>query len=207
MSIGFVFTAFAWAAAVAATTTTSSYRIVAMLTSPFRSHYAVPERVLLGLAAKGHRVTVYTPFPRPPARLAVPFVAFAPNQLLPWHCDRLANPSNPAYVPSPLSGYAPPMRLGHRCCNAAVYALASALYRLVTLRANDAANRAFFGSDAPSLFDVVRRTSVLLANAYFSLNPLAPVVPSVVEISGANIEPAGQLSPVHTYLRATNVPH
>lgn len=41
-----------------------SYKILAVLPMPAKSHYAVPDRLLVRLAEKGHNVTVYSAFPK-----------------------------------------------------------------------------------------------------------------------------------------------
>lgn len=45
-------------------TVVESSDILALFPFPARSHYAVVDRLLLELARRGHRLTVYTPFPK-----------------------------------------------------------------------------------------------------------------------------------------------
>lgn len=129
-------------------------------------------------------------------RFKVPFITYVPNNMLPWHAERLANPSNPSYVPTIMGEYLSPMDFWQRVHNTMIYTLSVVLHNLITLRQNDETVKAILGADTPSLYDTVRQTSLFFTNTHSSLNPVAPLVPGVVEIAGVHIKPAKPLPSV-----------
>lgn len=129
-------------------------------------------------------------------RFKVPFITYVPNNLLPWHAERMGNPSNPSYVPTIMSEYLSPMNFWQRLHNTVIYTLSVVLHNLIALRQNDETIKAILGPDTPSLYDTVRQTSLFFTNTHSSLNPVAPLVPGIVEIAGVHIKPAKPLPSV-----------
>ncbi|KAK7582379.1 hypothetical protein V9T40_013824 [Parthenolecanium corni] len=126
-------------------------------------------------------------------KFKVPFIAYIPNNLLPWHADRMGNPSNPSYVPALVSGYLSSMNFWQRLHNFALYTTSVVLHNLITLKQNDETMKAILGPNTPSLYETVRQTSLFFTYTHSSLNPVAPLVPGIVEIAGAHIKRAKPL--------------
>lgn len=129
-------------------------------------------------------------------KFQVPFVSYIPNNLLPWHAERMGNPSNPSYVPSLVSGYLSNMNFWQRLHNSFIYTSSVFMHNLNTLKQNDETVKSILGPDAPSLYDTVRQTSIFFTYTHPSLNPVTPLVPGIVEIAGAHIKPAKPLPSV-----------
>lgn len=134
-------------------------------------------------------------------KFKVPFVSYIPNNLLPWHIDRMGNPSNPSYIPTLISGYLSPMNFWQRLHNLVIYTTSVVMHNLNTLKQNDKTVKAILGPDTPSLYDTTRQTSVFFTYTHPSLNPVTPLVPGIVEIAGAHIKPAKSLPLVRIHRR------
>lgn len=141
-------------------------------------------------------------------KFKVPFISFSPNNLLPWHIERLSNPSNPSYAPSLLSGYISPMDFWQRFYNFMIHIIGYSLHYLVSLRTNDETNKVLLGPEIRSLYDIVKETPIFFTNTHCSLNPAAPNIPATVGISGAQIKPAKKIPQVcsqHYFISFTKI--
>lgn len=129
-------------------------------------------------------------------KFGVPTVTCISNMLLPWLSDRMGNPANPSYIPHILSGYVSTMTFTQRFQNAFLYVVSIVGHNKMILENEEKIVEHYLGSAAPSLFNIVRNTSIMFINAHYSLNPIIPLVSAVVPIGGIHIKQPGPLSKV-----------
>ncbi|XP_049943046.1 UDP-glycosyltransferase UGT5-like [Schistocerca serialis cubense] len=117
-----------------------------------------------------------------------PVVAICTFMGLDWMAHMVGNPMPYAYVPSPILGYSTPMNFLERVDNT-VYSLTFNLIRnLYYMPKVDALFRTHMNdSTLPSLWEVERRTSLLLVNYHFSHGCPRPLVPAMKEVGGLHV--------------------
>ncbi len=126
-------------------------------------------------------------------KFKIPFITYMPNILFPWLSVRTQNPHNPAYMPDLQSGLLPKMTFLERLENTLVYLFGILVYNGYLMRNFEEVYRTILGHSTPSLYDNVRKTSIIFVNAYRGINPAVPLLPGVVEIGGIHIKPASEL--------------
>ena len=129
-------------------------------------------------------------------KFKIPFVTFIPNRMIAWLAGRTGSPSNPSYIPNIFLGSLSDMSFIERVENTLLYVQTLMTYNLWNLRNDEKVFRYFLGESAPSVYDVVKNTSVLFTNAPESFSPISPSVPSVVNIGGIHIKPVATLPKV-----------
>ncbi|XP_065219662.1 uncharacterized protein LOC135845126 [Planococcus citri] len=122
-------------------------------------------------------------------------IAFSPNSIFPWIGNRMGNPSNPSYIPYPLTDeefdrFHPTFY--QRLYNTLCYLFAETLYFYYSYGTEDVA-RKIFGVDTPRLDEIAKNTSLILMFSHFSFNAPLPLVPGMIEIAGLQITPAKRL--------------
>ncbi len=128
-----------------------------------------------------------------------PIVSFCAGPLYQWGSNRMGSPFNPSYMsyphtdlpldPTDLTFYS-------RLYNTLLYLYSSAWYRFYGDRVGDAAIRKYIDPQSPSLFDIAKKTSLVLAFSHFSVNQPTPLVPNIIEIAGVHIKDAKPLPQV-----------
>lgn len=130
----------------------------------------------------------------------VPFITTTPNVLTPYQAARLANAGNPSYVPTfgvvTALGYLSSMNFQQRVVNTVSYVVVNLLYHTVTMRKETDVIRHFLGPSAPSLYETVKNTSLIISNSDVNLNFAFPMVPSVIQAPGMYISAAKALPKV-----------
>lgn len=121
------------------------------------------------------------------AKFKVPFITITPNTMFPWLSDRMGNPNNPSYIPDLEIGFLAEMTFWQRVQNTLLYVMSLVLYDYRSLRLSETVIRNTLGSSAPSVYDMIKNTSLIFVNANFD-KPI-PLVPGVVNIAGIHITP------------------
>ncbi|CAH0561448.1 unnamed protein product [Brassicogethes aeneus] len=116
-----------------------------------------------------------------------PLIGITSSTLMPWTSKRVANPSNPSYIPNNLMRYSDVMTFGDRVLNTIAY-IWHQFYFDVFINANDQRLiNSYFNRRMPSIKEGIYNVSLVLTNTHFSLNLPRPLVPNVVEIGGIHI--------------------
>lgn len=130
-------------------------------------------------------------------KFKIPFITCTPNVPFPWLADRMGNPLNPSYVPNVFSDYPfVKMTFFNRLWNTLFYIMALGGHDGIILRNEENINKYYFGSSAPSLYNIARETSIMLINAHETLNPVIPLVPGMIPVSGIHIKQPAALPQV-----------
>lgn len=128
----------------------------------------------------------------------VQLLSFATNpRVSQWH----GNPYDPSHLADLFSGYAAPMTFAERAINTVSAAFNTWVYRLVCFPQHRAAIREHFAYDGhrdrPDLETMLRdHVSLTLVNSHPLLGPVAPFVPSYVQVAGMHVQPAKTLPEV-----------
>jgi len=131
-------------------------------------------------------------------KFKIPFITYVPNKLMSWLANRVANPMNPSYMPNMLTGLLAPMSFMERVINTLLYIETVTVYHWCNLRADEKVFQRFLEEPAPSVYDMIKNTSIMLTNAHESLVPTIPMVPSVIPVGGMHIRPAAKLPKVRS---------
>ncbi|XP_065219022.1 UDP-glycosyltransferase UGT5-like isoform X25 [Planococcus citri] len=123
----------------------------------------------------------------------IPSVTFNPNSPVTLVAEFKGLPYNPSYIPHFLRGFAPRMNFLERVENFLLNLYSMYSYRKNSLQVFDRIAKRIFGPDVPPLEEVARNVSLLLLNTHFTMNPVRPMVPNVVEVAGLNIKSAKPL--------------
>ncbi|XP_069682313.1 UDP-glycosyltransferase UGT5-like isoform X2 [Periplaneta americana] len=126
-------------------------------------------------------------------KFKVPNIAMSSCLLLPWTNDRMANPDNPAFVPTLLTPFLDKMSLSERIMNTVTNVGLNLFFFLTERFVTENYVHKHFGESVPKLYDLARNTSLVLVNTHFSLNRPHPLVPGVVEVGGLHIRPPKKL--------------
>lgn len=127
-------------------------------------------------------------------KFKVPFVTYNANRLHARFTSRVANPSN--YIPNNALGQTDDMNFIQRIHNTLLYLQRTITYYTWNLRNDEKVFRYFLGPSAPSVYDIIKNTSVIFANSHPSLIPAYPTVPAVVQVGGMHIKPTSKLPKV-----------
>ncbi|XP_066589868.1 UDP-glycosyltransferase UGT5-like [Prorops nasuta] len=119
-------------------------------------------------------------------KLGAPTVAIRSAPLSPWSNDRMANPDNPAYVPNSLTGNPTRMTLLERLNNLIATIYYKALYAYYDRKCWMIA-RKHFGDHLPRLYEIAKKTSMILVNSHYSMQYARPLVPGIKEVAGMHI--------------------
>lgn len=132
------------------------------------------------------------------AKFGIPVVSFVPNSLASWMAGRVANPSNPSYIPNLLANRLVNTNFYERLENTLLYLQTSIMYRMYNLKNDEKIFESVLGQSpsVPSLHEFMKNTSVILTSAHESLNPVIPTVPGVINVGGIHIKPAAKLTEV-----------
>ncbi|KAK9731817.1 UDP-glucoronosyl and UDP-glucosyl transferase [Popillia japonica] len=133
-------------------------------------------------------------------KFKVPFIGLSSCYDMPWSGERVANPTNPAYIPNHFGNFNINMNFWERLENTVLHVYTNIIYS--TLMQGDEIAKKHFGDDLPPLHVLARNTSLFLVNTLPALNGVRPKVPSFVEIGGMNIGKSKRVSP--TVSRAYN---
>ncbi|KAI4462969.1 UDP-glucosyltransferase [Holotrichia oblita] len=126
-------------------------------------------------------------------KFKVPFIGLSSCYDMPWVGERVANPTNPAYIPNHFANFDVHMNFWERLENTILYLYTNIIYS--TLMQGDEIAKKYFGDDLPPLHVLARNTSLFLVNTLPALNGARPKVPSFVEVGGMNINKPKQVSP------------
>ncbi len=132
-----------------------------------------------------------------------PIVSFCAGALYQWGLNRMGSPFNPSYMSYPHTDLpldSTDLTFYSRLYNTLLYLYASMWYHFYGDRVGDAAIRKYIDPRSPSLFDIAKSTSLVLAFSHFSLNRPIPLVPNVVEIAGVHINDPKPLPQVCLHL-------
>lgn len=133
-------------------------------------------------------------------RFGAPLVGLSSSVPLPWGSDRLANPENPAFVPTYFSPQSKgDMDLWQRLVNA---------FRLFAYKAgefyyselgNNKVCQDQLGDDLPPLGSLKRKTSLIFMNTHHSISPVRPMVPGMIDVGGMHVEKPKPLPKVNQH--------
>jgi glucuronosyltransferase len=126
-----------------------------------------------------------------------PVINVMANAFFSWMSDRMGNPDNPAYIPSIFNPYTPNMNFLERLWNTFTL-LAMNWEARASVRAVDQLARKHFGQSLPPLWELTKKTNLILVNSHFSMQQARPNVPAVVEVGGLHIRETKQLPEVNT---------
>lgn len=134
-------------------------------------------------------------------KFKAPHIALISSVLYPWVNDRIANPENPAYIPSYFTEYTDRMSFWDRLINTLHNEVVKWWYYYYSELPTYRIGSKYFGDDLPSLSVIARNVSLILVNSHFSINQLRPTVPAVVEVGGLHIQSPNKLPQVCTLHR------
>lgn len=122
-------------------------------------------------------------------RFRVPLIAFHSNTPLPWLAYRMGLPDNPSYMPYRYTEYLRDMNFFQRVENTLLRVWAFVSYTWYSEWYYDKIAYEYYGSSIwQPLAEVIRNTSLLFLYAHFSIHPVRPLVPNVVEVLGLHIK-------------------
>lgn len=131
-------------------------------------------------------------------KFKAPHIALISSVLYPWVNNRIANPENPAYIPSYFTEYTDRMSFWERLINTVHNEVVKWWYYYYSELPTYRIGSKYFGDDLPSLSVIARNVSLILVNSHFSINQLRPTVPAVVEVGGLHIQGPNKLPQVCT---------
>ncbi len=105
-----------------------------------------------------------------------------------WLLNRMGSPSNPSYISEKTSSYVKAMNFVERLNNVWHYIVSELYFKIYLSRESEKIYKNLFGVANPTLEEIARNTSLILANTHFSLQPPMPLVPGIVEVSGVNLK-------------------
>jgi hypothetical protein len=92
------------------------------------------------------------------------------------------------------------MSFVERVKNTLLYLESSIVYQQWNLKNDDKVFQRFLGSSAPSVYEVIKNTSLILTNVHESLTPAFPTVPGVVHVGGMHIKTTASKVPKVCFL-------
>nr|CAD7412602.1 unnamed protein product [Timema poppensis] len=129
-------------------------------------------------------------------KFQAPSIAVSSSVLMPWGCDRVGNPDNPAFVSYGVGHYGDRMVFAERLVNAVHLVMYKVMYYLFYEVPGDRIARKYFKDSLPPLVELAHRTSLVLVNTHFSLNRPRPLVPNIVEVGGIHLRKREKLPQV-----------
>jgi len=113
-----------------------------------------------------------------------------------WH----GNPYNPSYIADFVGGYAAPMNFWQRAENTVSAVFNTWINRALYLPQQREIMKKYFGysghEERPDLEVMLRNVSLTLINSHPLIGPVAPLVPSYVQVAGMHVKPAKTLPEV-----------
>lgn len=129
-------------------------------------------------------------------RFNAPYIAMSSCPLMPWASYLFANPSNPSYVPVLFVPYSNHMSFVQRLTNAYRQLIALLGYRYYIMPRTQELVQKYFGETAPSPDDLVKNTSLLFVNTYFSFHGSQPFSKKIIETGGIHVKAPKKLPQV-----------
>jgi glucuronosyltransferase len=126
----------------------------------------------------------------------IPIIGFSSCVFMPWTPARVANPDNPAYIPTHFVASSDKMDFSERFINTFWYLFHKLHYPFLMDAPAHKIGKQHFGESLPALSVLARNTSLILVNNHFTLNRPRPLVPGIVEVAGIHIKPANKLPEV-----------
>jgi glucuronosyltransferase len=126
-------------------------------------------------------------------RFKTPFISIVTSVMLPWGNDRIVNPDHPAYIPNYFVPYTDHMTFSQRIINTVLTEMSKLGHYYFAELPMDELSRQHFGHDLPSLAELKKKTSLILANSHFSINSPRPTVPEYIEVAGLHIQSDGRV--------------
>lgn len=127
----------------------------------------------------------------------VQLLPFATNpRVSQWH----SNPYDPSYIADFCNGYVAPMTFLQRAENTLAAIFNTWINRLVYIPQQRALMREYFGfaghENMPDLETMLRNVSLTLINSHPLIGPVAPFVPSFIQVAGMHVTPPKTLPQV-----------
>ncbi|KAJ8730593.1 hypothetical protein PYW08_002006 [Mythimna loreyi] len=117
--------------------------------------------------------------------LRAPMVSMSAVTIMEWGPDRIGQTDNPSYVPILSCGFTTKMNFIQRLENAVMNAVYKIWYRYGVQMKEQEIIEKKFGRKIPDLQDLAKNTSLILLNAFHSLNGVRPLLPGLVEVGGS----------------------
>ncbi|XP_031639046.1 UDP-glucuronosyltransferase 1-3-like [Contarinia nasturtii] len=122
-------------------------------------------------------------------KLKAPVIGLSSCVLMPWHYDRLGNPSTPSYIPTIFMGYTDKMNFIKRLSNWITVNVLKLMYHYITTPATDEIIQKYMKNDnVPSVTELVKETSLMFVNSHYSYTGSTPNAPTVIELGGIHIK-------------------
>lgn len=129
-------------------------------------------------------------------KLNAPSIYFFPGHLFVWLQNQIGAPSNPSYIPSRTTEFVTKLNFFERVYNVYHYVFTEMYFNLYFRPDSERIREQLFGSSTPSLAELAKNTSLVLAVTHFSFYPPMPLPPGVIEICGINVKNASKLPEV-----------
>ncbi|XP_049767214.1 UDP-glycosyltransferase UGT5-like [Schistocerca cancellata] len=124
----------------------------------------------------------------------IPVIQFATFSPPAWMGDVVGNPSPPAYVPEPFLEYSDHMTFFQRLHNTVFSTYCRVVRNLYYMPSQDVILRRYVDDPTlPSLLEMERKSSMVLANSHFSVLHPRPLLPAMVEVGGMHVSPPKKL--------------
>lgn len=114
-------------------------------------------------------------------------VGLTSSFMLPWSNDYVANPDNPAFLPSVFIGCSDSMNFWERTMNVIFYVWSRGIYHVLMYRPANKEAKEKIDPSLPDLNEFLYNASLILVNVHHSLHPSKPLMPSVIEVGGMHI--------------------
>ncbi|XP_065219033.1 UDP-glycosyltransferase UGT5-like isoform X35 [Planococcus citri] len=124
-----------------------------------------------------------------------PLISIFSNMILSWLSGTIGAINNPSFVPDANTGVCPipMMSFADRLRNTYRYVMMHTVGLFYTTIPAEKFAREVFGSDIPTVKEVVKNSSVTFFNNYPSLHSAMPVPPNLIQVGGMNIGPTKDL--------------
>ncbi|KAK4876068.1 hypothetical protein RN001_012490 [Aquatica leii] len=123
----------------------------------------------------------------------VPCISIIPFASSRWSNPYMSNPGPPSFVPELLSNFHSDMNFYERLCNSILYFVLNAHTHIYAYPKQNALLKKYF-PNAPSLYDIMYNTSLMLINSHYSIHTAVPYNPNMIEVGGMHIATPKPLS-------------
>ncbi|XP_055385991.1 UDP-glycosyltransferase UGT5-like [Condylostylus longicornis] len=117
-----------------------------------------------------------------------PVIGLSSSSILPWHYRRMGSPFITSYMPDVLLGISENMSFVNRLTNWFCYHLSNLMYRYLTQPATNKILRKYLNESLPDVQDLSEKIKLMLVNQHYSFSGAKPWSPSVIEVSGLQIQ-------------------
>lgn len=117
-----------------------------------------------------------------------PMISMLSSNLMHWSPSRVGVSYNPSHVPIVSADYSERMTFRQRLENTLLNMFYNLWYRYAIQLKEEAIIEKHFAMQIPDLQDLGKNTTMMLVNAFHSLNGARPLLPGIVEVGGMHLD-------------------